>query len=102
MCRLEGSSLLKPNSDNRFLIQQISFLASTAAEYSASVDDSVMIFCSLDDQLTALVPILMMYPPVDHLLSFHLPWSASEKVMNGLFDVLSGLYVSVWLAVPCR
>src|SRR5882672_4031625 len=94
MCRVEGLSLLNPNLDNRFLIQQISFPASTAAEYLASVDDSATIFCSLDDQLTAPVPILMMYPPVDRPLSLHPPWLASENVVNGSLVVLSGLYVS--------
>src|SRR5882672_8975760 len=78
ICRLDDVLFLKPISDNKFCIQQISFPASTAAEYSASVDDSAMIPCNLEDQLTAPVPIFRMYPPVDRPLSLHPPWSASE------------------------
>src|SRR5882724_8628473 len=57
ICKLDGALFLQSISDNKFHIQQISFPASTAAEYSASVDDSATIPCNLEDQLTAPVPI---------------------------------------------
>src|SRR6201992_1003076 len=67
-----------PSSPINCLIHNISLEASTAAIYSASVVDRATMVWSLLLQLTAPVPNLTKYPPVDLPLSVLPPWSESE------------------------
>src|ERR1700720_271954 len=79
---LDGKLGLYPNSLRMLCIHIISFPASTAAMYSASVVDKATIGCNLLLQLTAPVPTLIKYPLVDLPDCLHPPKSASENDVN--------------------
>ena len=65
MRRCDGDVRLEPNSVRRFHIQMISFPASTAAMYSASVIDKETTDWRQLLQMTAPPPMIIAYPLVE-------------------------------------
>src|SRR5882724_4122697 len=100
ICKVDGSFCLIPIFDMRLHTQWISFPASTMAKYSASVNDSMIIPCSFEDQDIAPVSILMRYLLVDLLLLLHSLWSALEN--KWLIGCCIGLVSECVLVVPFR
>jgi len=75
--RVEDCSTPYPNSERMFLIHAISFPASTAAMYSASVVERAIV-CNLLYHPTAPPAIIVTYPAVERPVSTQSLWEASE------------------------